>query len=148
MITIAAWLFKWGIRFRLVGVTSFTGVLTASLFALNLGLHNHTVIPGAVPFTRVYDTGASQVVIAVPNGITAEQLDATLRQAAFDLASPGRLSSDGKLTVRARTVLHQEPGISQPLYVGQVSRALNRQDQEMTVQIDRAKLAQASQFNA
>ncbi len=134
---------KWGIRFRLVGVTGFMGVLTSGLFALGLGLHDRPQIPGAVRFSRVYDSGASQVVIVVPATVTETELDATLRQAAVDLYSSGRLSQGAStMTIRARTVIHPEAGVSQPVYLGQVKPSLaSPTDNEMIVEIDRKQLA-------
>lgn len=134
---------KWGIRFRLVGVTGFMAVLTGGIFALSLGLYTRPEIPGAVRFSLVYDTGGSQAVIAVPPTITAEQLEATLQQAAADLFSPGRLSQgQANLTIRARTVIHPKPGVSQPVYLGQAQRSLSsREDEQMTVQLFANELA-------
>lgn len=138
------WILKWGIRFRLVGVTGFMGVLTGGLFALSLGLYSRPDIPGAVRYWRVFDTGSTQVVITVPNTITQSELDATLRQAASKLFSPGRMSQGEEfITIRARTVLHPEPGVTQPLYLGQVKRSLlNREDNTPIVEIFADKLAQ------
>lgn len=138
------WILKWGIRFRLVGVTGFMGVLTGGLFALSLGLYSRPDIPGAVRYWRVFDTGSTQVVITVPNTITESELDATLRQAASKLFSPGRMSQgEAFITIRARTVLHPEPGVTQPLYLGQVKRSLlNREDNTPIVEIFADKLAQ------
>jgi hypothetical protein len=137
-LTLLSFLLKWGVRFRLVGVTGFMVVLTSGLFGLSVVPFSRTVIPGAIRFTTVYDSGAAQVVIAVPPTITASELDATLRQAASDLFSPGRLSrGEDKLTIRARTVLHPEPGLSEPLYLGQVRRSLfNREDAQITIEIN------------
>jgi hypothetical protein len=136
-LAILSFLVKWGIRFRLVGVTGFMAVLTVGLFGLSIVPFTRTTIPGAVRFSTVYDSGATQVVVAVPPTITVEQLDATLQQAASDLFSPGRLSrGEDKLTIRARTVLHPEPGVSQPLYLGQIRRSLfNRDDDAMTIEL-------------
>lgn len=136
-LTLLSFLLKWGLRFRLVGVTGFMLVLTSGLFGLSLVPFTRTVIPGAVRYSTVYDSGATQVVIAVPPTISVSELDATLRQAASDLFSPGRLSRGGEqLTIRARTVLHPEPGLSEPLYLGQVRRSLfNREDDQMTIEL-------------
>ncbi len=143
-VTVIGWLLKWGIRFRLVGATGFMGVLTGGLFALSLGFYSRPDVPGAVHYSRVFDTGSTQVVITVPPQITETQLDATLRQAASKLFSPGRLSQgDQFLTIRARTVLHPKSGVSQPLYLGQVKRSLlTREGDEIVVEIDRDSLAQ------
>ncbi|NJQ97742.1 MAG: DUF2518 family protein [Hydrococcus sp. CSU_1_8] len=132
LLAILAFILQWGIRFRLVGVTGFMGVLTAGLFALGLGLFTHTVIPGAVRFALVYDNGATQAVITVPKSITETELDATLRQAASDLYSYGRnsIGGDNNLTIRARVLLHPESGVSLPVYLGQVKRSLSNRDSE------------------
>lgn len=144
LLSLLGFIFGWGIRFRLVGVTGFMAVLTVGLFALGLGLFERTEIKGAVRFSLVYDNGANQAVIVVPATISESALDATLRQAAEDLFSYGRtgIGGDNKLTVRARTIIHPEPGISQPLYLGQVKRSLAvRQDEQMEVEIFQDKFA-------
>jgi Protein of function (DUF2518) len=133
VITGLAWIWQWGIRFRLVGVTSFMGVITGSIFGLSVGLYTRPTIPGAVHFTRVFDTSADQVVIAVEPQITADQLTATLQQAAIDLFSRGRQSGgDNQLTIRARTMVHPQPGVSQPLYLGEVRRSLRQREDDQT----------------
>jgi len=135
----------WGIRFRLVGATGFMLVLTVGLFTLSLFPIARVTIPGAVRYVVVYDNGANQAVITVPNVITAEELEATLQQAASDLYSLGRGSqnNDNQLTIRARTVLHPQPGVSQPLILGQVQRSLaQRQDAAMHIEIYRDRLRQ------
>jgi hypothetical protein len=147
-ITLMGFILKWGIRFRLVGATSFMGVLTAGLFALGLGLFTRTAIPGAVRYSVIYDNGATLAAIAVPNQITQSELDATLRQAAGDLFSYGRAgSANTQLLIRARTITHPEPGVSQPLYLGQVKRSLaSREDKNLDIEIYSEKLAQLPKF--
>lgn len=138
---------QWGIRFRLVGTTGFMAVLTAGLFALSVVPIMPTVVPGAIKFSTVYDGGANQAVIVVPASVTEPELTATLKQAASNLFSPGRLGrGTDQLTIRARTVLHPEPGISQPLVLGEVQRSLRvRNDENITVTIFDEALALAHQ---
>ena len=135
--------FKWGIRFRLVGVSSFMVVVTAGLFALGLVPIMRVQIPGALPFTVVYDTGGTQSVIAVAPEITESELNATLRQAASNLYSLGRNGrGDNQLTIRARTIIHPQPNVSQPVYLGYIKQSLARRDDEqMELFIDAEKLA-------
>jgi Protein of function (DUF2518) len=137
------WL-KWGIRFRLVGVTGFLGVLTAGLFSLSLVPFQHAQIPGSVPYKLVYDTGSSQAVIVVSSTIQAPELEATLRQAASDLFSPGRMGrGDQQLTIRARTIIHPQLGVSNPLLLGLVQRSLSqRDDPNMQITLYSNNLAQ------
>lgn len=137
------WL-KWGIRFRLVGAAGFAAVLTVGLFGLSFEPFTRTVIPGAVPYATVYDSGASQIAISVPAAITEEALEATLRQAASNLFKPYRLGLPGQTTtVRARTIVHEPNGVSRLLYLGQVQPAPADADQPYRIEIDKAQLAQA-----
>ncbi|HEY9737845.1 MAG TPA: Ycf51 family protein [Trichocoleus sp.] len=120
-ITVLAFVFKWGLRFRLVGATGFAAVLTTGLFGLSFEPFSRSVIPGAVPYSTVFDSGADKIVITIPQAITETELRATLEQAASNLLKPYRLGSAARVpTIRARFIVHEEPGISRLLYVGQV----------------------------
>lgn len=151
LITVLAFILGWGFRFRLFGATSFMAVVTASIFALSLGLFVRTSIPGAIRYALVYDNGGNKAVVAVPPQIQDSQIEPTLRQAADDLYSFGRngTSIDNKFTIKLRTVVHPEPGISVPLYLGEVKRSLgNRQDDSMEIQIFEQNLAQLKDVQA
>ena len=121
-LTAIAFLFKWGLRFRMVGATGLMGVLTVGLFGLSFQPFIRTAVPGAIPYETVFDSGSSQIVIAVPNSITATELEATLQQAASNLFKPSRLGGSGRQTptIRARAIVHK-PGVSELVYVGQVT---------------------------
>lgn len=143
VLAIAAFIFKWGIRFRLVGTTGFMVVLTIGLFGLSLGLLGRSMIPGAMRYALVYDNGANLAVVAVqPTAITTDAVDATLRQAVNDLFSYGRIGKgDDKFTVRLRVMSHPQPGVSEPLYLGQVRRTIAaREDAPLEVQIYKENL--------
>ena len=150
VLTVIAFIFKWGFRFRLVGVTSFMAVIAASIFGLGLGLFARTEIPGAVRYSLVYDTGGAQTVVTVPPSITESELEATMQQAAADLYSPGR-SGRGRdyMTIRVRTIVHPEPGLSQPLFLGEVRRSLAvRYDEKMAIDIYPEKVAILKKYQA
>lgn len=143
VLTILGLIFKWGIRFRLVGITAFMGVLTFGVFGLGLGLFNRVAVPGAVHYSRVYDDGGTQIVIAVAPNITQTELEATLQQAGADLFSPGRGGQPNQpLTVRARTLIHPSPGVSEPVYLGQVQRlSFQREGEDLEVKLDQERFA-------
>ena len=125
LLTIVGFIFKWGVRFRFFGITSFMTVLTVGLFALSLGLFERVEIEGALRYKLVYDTGTNQAVISVPLEITPNELDATLQQASIDLFSYGRTATDedSKLTIRARVQFHED-GFTYPIYLGQIRSSL------------------------
>ena len=146
--TIVLWVrqIKW--RFAFFGYTAFTLVLAAGLGALSLAPIVRTTIPGTAPFSTVFDDNSTKAAIAVSPSITPEQLDPTLRQAAANLYSYGRYSPTTRtLTIRARAIVHPEPGISLPIYVGQVQRSMEmRDDPDMTIDIDSSAFAQLRKY--
>lgn len=134
-LTAIAFFLQWGLRFRLVGVTGFMAVLTVGFLGLSIVPISRTVIPGAVRYTTVYDSGSTQVVIRVAPEITETELKATLAQAASNLFGPGRLGAPGQPpTIRARTILHPTDDVSQLVYLGEVQRSQSAQaDQKYAV---------------
>lgn len=136
-LTALAFVLKWGLRFRLVGATGFMGVLTAGLFGLSFQPLTQTSIPGAIPYSTVFDSGASQIVIAVPNEITTSELEATLQQAASNLLKPSRIGGAGQTTpsIRARGIVHQS-GTSELVYVGKVTPGTGKTAAERTPQVE------------
>ncbi|PSB03770.1 Ycf51 family protein [Merismopedia glauca] len=143
LLTGIAFFFKWGFRFRLVGASSFMVILTAGLFVFSVIPLTRTLVPGSVRYSLVYDNGGTQTVISVPPTVTRSELEATMQQAAADLYSYGRGGgSSNLLNIRARTVIHPEPGVSVPLPLGEVKRSLaNRTDKQMEIEIYPENLA-------
>jgi hypothetical protein len=148
LITGIAFVSKWGWRFRLVGITSFMVVLTVGLFALSVAPITRTSVSGSVRYSLVYDRFGTQAVITVAPTVTPAQLEATLKQAADNLFSSGRQGrGETQLVIRARTIVHLQDNLSQPLYLGQVSRSLRqRNDPNMEVQIFPEQLAELAKY--
>ena len=126
VVTIVSFVVGWNFRFRLIGVTSFMGVLTLGTFALGLSFFPHQAIPGAAKYTLIYDSGANQAVVAVASDIEKSAIEPTLRQAATDLYSYGRTGVGGNndFVIKLRTVLHPQTGVSEPLFLGEARRGL------------------------
>jgi hypothetical protein len=143
LLTVASFLFKWAFRFRLVGASGFMIVLTVGLLVFGVIPFTRNEIPGAIRYSLVYDNGGAQTVISLPPTVTSEQLEATLQQAAADLFSYGRGGgATNQLYIRARTVIHPEPGISVPLPLAEVKRSLaSRTDNQMEIKIYPENLA-------
>ena len=147
VVAVIAFVVGWSFRFRLVGVTSFMGVLTLGVFALGLGLFPHADIPGAARYALVYDNGANQAVVAVSPEIEESAIEPTLIQAATDLYSYGRTGTGGndRFTIKLRTVLHPQSGISQPLFLGTAQRSItDRSSDEIEIEVFDENIAQLS----
>lgn len=149
--TTIAFIAGWDWRFRGVGVTSFMGVLAGSFFGLGVSLYPRIVVEGAERFSVVYDGGGAEIVVAVPaKTISENAVAATLKQAAYDSYSPGRFGENtaSKMTVRLRTLIHQDGGASELLLLGQAKRSMSiREDENMEIEVfpeNLARLPEAS----
>ena len=67
LLTVVGFVARWGIRFRLVGVTSFTVLLSLSCLAFAVSYAPRAMVEGAVSVPVVFDNG-SDLVIAAEGG--------------------------------------------------------------------------------
>ena len=64
--TVVGYLGRWGVRFRLVGITSFTALLAISCLAFSVSYTQRVSLEGAVTVPVVYDNGGDLLVAAAP----------------------------------------------------------------------------------
>lgn len=105
---------RWGIRFRLVGVTSFTVLLAISCAAFAVSYTPRVTVPGALSVPVVFDNGADLVVAAAPQDLPPEAEAATAEQVARNLRRTGRAPADGVVRVRLRRLERAGEGVSRP----------------------------------
>jgi hypothetical protein len=122
LITSAAFLRRWGIRFRLVGITSFTVLLALSCLAFAVSYRPRVAVEGAVRVPVVFDNGTDLVVAAAPAGLDAATARASVEQVARNLSGSGRTIPGGIVRVRLREVERVAPGLSRPVVVAEASR--------------------------
>ncbi|NJN60677.1 MAG: DUF2518 family protein [Coleofasciculaceae cyanobacterium RL_1_1] len=147
VLTILAFVFKWGFRYRLVGVTSFTLVLTGGLFALSIVPFTPTIVSGATSYKLVFDNGGSRMTIAVAPDTTPAAVEATLQQVVLNKTTYGRAGRE--LEIRARTIVHPNDKTSEALYLGRAVRALSStEDNTINIQLDDAAFAKRDRILA
>ena len=125
VITIAAFLQRWGVRFRFVGITSFTALLAISCLAFAVSYRPRVTVEGAVSVPLVFDNGIDLVVAAAPVDLPSGAAAATAKQVALNLRGNGRVSDEGVVRVRLRRVEQTAPGLSEPVILAEVQRDLN-----------------------
>jgi hypothetical protein len=124
VITIAGYLLRWGVRFRLVGITSFTALLALSCLAFAVSYRPRVMVEGAVSVPVVFDNGAELVVAAAPADLPAAAAAPSAEQVARNLRGNGRQSDDAIVRVRLRRVESVAPGLSRPVVLAEVRRDL------------------------
>lgn len=138
LLTGVGFLARWGIRFRLVGITSFTTLLAVSCWAFAISYAPRQAIAGAVTVPVVFDNGADLVVAAAPAGLPPDAIGPTVLQVASNLRGSGRRSPDGLVRVRLRTVSSLGPGLSRPVVLAEASRDLRSGAVRLSAEPDRA----------
>ena len=130
LLTVAGFVLRWGIRFRLVGVSSFTLLLAAGCAAFAISYSPRTSIDGALVVPVVYDNGGDLVVAAAADFPTA-QAGPTVEQVATNLRGSGRRSADGLVHVRLRQLQAEANGSSRPVVLAEAVR--NLRDNSVTL---------------
>jgi hypothetical protein len=129
LMTITGFLSRWGIRFRLVGVTSFTALLAVSCLAFAVSYTPRVQVAGAVSVPIVFDNGIDLVVAAAPEGLAAAA--PTVQQVAQNLRGAGRSSADNLVHVRLRRVETVAAGLSKPVVLAEATRNLASGDVQL-----------------
>lgn len=124
VLTIAGFLARWGIRFRLVGITSFTALLAISCLAFAVSYVPRVSVVGAVPVPIVYDNGGDLVVAAAPPDLPAEAIGPTIEQVARNLRGGSRAAASGEVRVRLRGLEASGAGRARPVVLAELRRNL------------------------
>ena len=124
LVTLAAFVLRWGVRFRFVGITSFTALLAVSCLAFAVSYRPRISVEGAMSVPVVFDNGAELVVAAAPADLPAAAAAASAEQVAQNLRGNGRRTDDATVRVRVRRVEEISPGLSRPVILAEVQRNL------------------------
>ena len=119
-LTVVGFIARWGIRFRLVGVSSFTFFLALSSWAIGVRYTPPVVIEGAVRAPIVFDNGSDLVVAQIPIDIDPSSIAPTLKQIAGNLRGSGR--SNPTVVVRLRGLESVGEGVARPVVLGETVR--------------------------
>ena len=124
LITVLAFVLRWGIRFRLVGVTSFTVLLSLSCLAFAVSYAPRTLVEGAVSVPVVFDNGSDLVIAAAPADLPEAAYRPSVEQVAANLRGSGRRGDGGVVHVRLRRVEPVGPGVDKPVILAAANRSL------------------------
>ena len=130
LLTVVAFVVRWGIRFRLVGVTSFTVLLSLSCLAFAVSYTPRQLVDGAVSVPVVFDNGSNLVIAAAPADLDAAAFAPSVQQVALNLRGSGRGTQ--LVEVRLRRVEATAPGTDTPVVLATAIR--NLADGSVTLQ--------------
>lgn len=122
LLTVVAFVVRRGIRFRLVGVTSFTVLLSLSCLAFAVSYAPRLQVDGAVSVPVVFDNGSDLVVAAAPADLQPEAYGPSVQQVALNLRGSGRGTQ--LVEVRLRRVEPTATGTDTPVVLATAVRNL------------------------
>ena len=123
LLTVVAFVVRWGIRFRLVGITSFTVLLSLSCLAFAVSYAPRQQVEGAISVPVVFDNGSDLVVAAAPAQMDPEAYSPSVQQVALNLRGSGRGTQ--RVEVRLRRVQPKGEGSDVPVVLATAIRNLD-----------------------
>ena len=119
-LTLISFFVNWGIRFRLVGATVFSLLLSTSTWAFTASYKPPLIKEGARYAPVVFDNGYDLVVAQADEDFPDEAVQPTLEQIAGNLKGGGR--SGAMVHIRIRKLEPAGNGITTPVILGEVIR--------------------------
>jgi len=118
--TIIAFIFNFGFKFRIIGATIFSLLLSLSSWAFIQSYSEKVAIDGAKYLPIVYDNGFDLIVAKADNDFPEESIEPTLEQLSKNLRKGSRSGADVKIKIRKLEKISDD--ISKPVIIGKVQK--------------------------
>ena len=120
--TVAAFLFNFGFKFRIIGATIFSLLLSLSSWAFIQSYTENTVIEGAKYVPIVYDNGFDLIIAKADNDFPEESIIPTLKQLSENLRKGSRSGANVKIKIRKLEKISND--VSKPVIIGEVQKSV------------------------
>ena len=118
--TLISFIFNFGFKFRIIGATIFSLLLSLSSWAFIQSYTEQVVIEGAKYVPIVYDNGFDLIVAKADDEFPEEAIEPTLEQLSKNLRKGSRSGADVKIKIRKLEKISN--GISKPVIIGEVQK--------------------------
>ena len=118
--TVIAFIFNFNFKFRIVGATIFSLLLSLSSWAFIQSYSEKVVIEGAKYLPIVYDNGFDLIVVKAEDDFPEESIDPTLEQLSENLRKGSRSGANVKIKIRKLKKISE--GVSKPVIIGEVQK--------------------------
>ena len=120
IITVIAFIFNFGVKFRIVGATIFSLLLSLSSWAFMQSYTEKVVIEGAKYVPIVYDNGFDLIIAKAEEDFPEESIKPTLKQLSENLRKGSR--SGANVKIKIRKIEKISDNISKPVVIGEVQK--------------------------
>ena len=118
--TLIAFVFNFSFKFRIVGATIFSLLLSLSSWAFIQAYSEKIVIEGAKYVPIVYDNGFDLVIAKAEDNFPEESIEATLEQLSENLRKGSRSGANVKIKIRKLKKISDD--VSKPVVIGEVQK--------------------------
>jgi len=120
LLTLIAFIFDFGFKFRTVGATIFSLLLSLSSWAFIQSYSEKVVIEGSKYVPIVYDNGFDLIVAKAEDDFPEESIEPTLKQLSENLRKGSRSGANVKIKIRKIEKISDD--VSKPVVVGEVQK--------------------------
>ena len=118
--SIVAFIFRFSFKFRIVGATIFSFLLSLSSWAFIQSYTENVQIEGAKYVPIVYDNGFDLIIAKAEDNFPEESIKPTLEQLSENLRKGSRSGANVKIKIRKLEKISDD--ISKPVIIGEVQK--------------------------
>ena len=118
--TIIAFIFNFGFKFRIIGATIFSLLLSLSSWAFIQSYTEKIVIEGAKYVPIVYDNGFDLIIAKAEDNFPEASIEPSLEQLSENLRKGSRSGANVKIKIRKLEKFSE--GVSKPVIIGEVQK--------------------------
>jgi hypothetical protein len=119
-VTVIAFIFNFAFKFRIIGATIFSVLLSLSSWAFIQSYTEKVVIEDAKYVPIVYDNGFDLIIAKADNNFPEESIGPTLEQLSENLRKGSRSGANVKIKIRKLEKISD--GVSKPVVIGEVQK--------------------------
>jgi hypothetical protein len=118
--TVITFIFNFSFKFRIVGATIFSFLLSLSSWAFIQSYTESVVIEDAKYVPIVYDNGFDLIIAKAENDFPDNAIEPTLKQLSENLRKGSRSGANVKIKIRKLEKISD--GVSKPVVIGEVQK--------------------------
>ena len=119
-ISVIAFIFNFGFKFRIIGATIFSLLLSLSSWAFIQSYTEKVVIEDAKFLPIFYDNGFDLIIAKADDDFPEESIEPTLEQLSENLRKGSRSGANVKIKIRKLEKISD--GVSKPVAIGEVQK--------------------------
>jgi len=123
IVTLIAFTFNFGFKFRITGATIFSLLLSLSSWAFIQSYTDNIKIEGAKYVPIVYDNGFDLIVTKADNEFPEASIEPTLKQLSENLKRGSR--SGSKVRIKIRKLEKISNDVSKPVVIGETEKSFS-----------------------